>query len=65
MAIKINHDRCIQCVGCASVCPAMAIELDGLRMKFYPEKCINCKACIRACPANCISLVEEKEKKEE
>ena len=43
--IEINHDRCIQCVGCASVCPVLAIELVGLRMKTYPEKCISCKAC--------------------
>lgn len=59
--IEINHDRCIQCVGCASVCPVMAIELVGLRMKTYPEKCIGCGACVRVCPANCIKFVEKKE----
>ena len=58
--IEINHDRCIQCVGCASVCPKLAIELVGLRMKTYPEKCISCKACIRACPADCIKLIDKK-----
>jgi ferredoxin len=58
--IEINHDKCIQCVGCASVCPVLAIELVGLRMKTYPEKCISCKACIRACPADCIKLIEKK-----
>lgn len=46
------------------MCPVMAIELDGLRMKTYPDKCINCKACIRACPANCITLIEKEGEKE-
>ncbi|MFA5411899.1 MAG: 4Fe-4S binding protein [Candidatus Micrarchaeia archaeon] len=60
--IEINHDKCIQCVGCASVCPVLAIELVGLRMKTYPDKCINCRACVRVCPADCIKLVEAKKK---
>ncbi|MBD3389796.1 4Fe-4S dicluster domain-containing protein [Candidatus Micrarchaeota archaeon] len=65
MPIKINHSRCIQCIGCASVCPTGAIELDGLRMVFHPEKCISCGACARACPANAIKFIPKEGAKQE
>jgi len=67
MPIEINHSRCIQCIGCASVCPTGAIELDGLRMVFHPEKCISCGTCVKACPANAIKFIKkaQEEKKEE
>ena len=57
--IKINHDGCILCVGCASVCPKGAIELVGTRMKVDNSKCINCGLCVKVCPANVITLIKD------
>ncbi len=54
--IVINHDGCILCVGCASVCPKNAIEYIGTRMATYPELCIDCGLCVKACPANVIEM---------
>ncbi len=54
--ILIDHDECIFCGGCSSVCPASAIELRGTRVATYPEKCIDCGLCVKACPANVIEM---------
>ena len=56
--IKIKYEGCIQCAGCASVCPNGALELIGGKITFYPEKCIQCGACVRICPANVIELTK-------
>lgn len=56
MTIVVRHEGCIQCAGCASVCPTGALELVGGKIKHYPEKCIKCGACVRICPANVIEL---------
>ena len=60
--IKIKHEGCIFCVGCASVCPTGALEAVGTRIKFYPEKCIQCGSCVRVCPAKVITLEKEEKK---
>jgi len=54
--ILIDHDGCIFCAGCASVCPKSAIEARGNRMVTYPERCIDCGICVKACPANVIEM---------
>ncbi len=54
--IRIRHEGCILCAGCASVCPTGALELVGNRIEYYPEKCVKCGACARVCPANVITL---------
>ncbi len=54
--IKIRHEGCILCAGCASVCPVGALELVGNRIKYYPEKCIKCGACVKVCPASVVKL---------
>lgn len=57
--IEINHDGCIVCVGCSSVCPTGAIEFVGNRMKVDNSKCINCGLCVKVCPANVITLIKD------
>ncbi len=54
--IVIDHDGCIVCVGCSSVCPTSAISYEGNRMKVYPDKCIDCSICVRVCPADVIEM---------
>ena len=58
--IEIKHAGCILCAGCASVCPAGALELVGTGIKYYPEKCINCGMCSKVCPANVVKFTKEK-----
>jgi NAD-dependent dihydropyrimidine dehydrogenase PreA subunit len=65
MGIKINHDGCILCVGCSSVCPAGAIEVVGTRMKVDNSKCINCGICVKGCPANVIKMDKELKRSED
>ncbi len=60
--IKIRHEGCILCAGCASVCPTGALELVGNRIKYYPEKCIKCGTCVKVCPASVITLEKEAKK---
>jgi len=54
--IMIDHEKCIRCVGCSSVCPKNAIEYVGERMVVYPDRCIDCGLCVKVCPANAIEL---------
>ncbi len=54
--ILIDHDGCILCVGCSSVCPTDAIAYEGTRMRVYPEKCIDCSICVKVCPSNVIEM---------
>jgi ferredoxin len=54
--IIIEHEGCIKCVGCSSVCPVNAVEYVGERMRVYPEKCIDCGLCVKTCPANAIEM---------
>lgn len=54
--IRIRHEGCILCAGCASVCPTGALELVGNKIEYYPEKCIKCGTCVKVCPAGIIKL---------
>ena len=55
LMITINHERCILCRGCSSVCPVGAIEVGENQMKTYPKKCIDCGLCVKKCPVKAIS----------
>jgi ferredoxin len=60
--IVIDHEKCIQCGGCAAVCPARALKLvSGSIIKWDPKKCTFCGLCVKACPANAITMVEVEE----
>ncbi|MFH0835589.1 MAG: 4Fe-4S dicluster domain-containing protein [Candidatus Micrarchaeota archaeon] len=61
MAVKFDYSKCIRCAGCASVCPASALELLDKGVVCDAAKCINCGICIKVCPAQCISFADKEE----
>ncbi len=60
MSVKIDHEKCMHCGGCVSVCPVLAMELKEGKIEHLPEKCIDCGACIKVCPVGAIKKEEEK-----
>jgi MinD superfamily P-loop ATPase len=54
----INVELCGICQGCATVCPAYAIDVLENQAQVLPEKCTGCGICIKVCPVGAITLVE-------
>lgn len=56
--IKVDHDTCVDCGLCTSVCASGALVLspDDLSLTFLQEKCVGCNLCISVCPTNAISI---------
>jgi len=57
--IQIDHQRCIDCGICTSVCPsgALGITQPGWRLGFDAKRCLVCEQCIPSCPFEAINLV--------
>jgi len=56
--LVIDVDACTLCMGCASVCPAAALQAGGdtPALKFIEANCVHCGICARACPENALEL---------
>ena len=55
--IKIDAEKCIDCLNCTKVCPFLAlVEKDGKPVPGISKLCIGCLHCAAACPQNAISL---------
>ncbi len=62
----LNGSECIQCGGCADVCPEQCIDLASLRhlpagargaaLIKDETACIRCGLCARRCPAGTITM---------
>ena len=50
----IDPELCIRCNACWEVCPAQAIEFDGINYIVDPARCDDCKACQPGCPTGAI-----------
>jgi formate dehydrogenase (NADP+) beta subunit len=65
-ASSINATQCIECGGCADVCPEQCIELISIRRTGKNERgaalikdesaCIRCGLCARRCPVGLITM---------
>ena len=51
----INHNKCITCGACKSVCYHDAIYFDN-GFKINVERCLGCSQCANICPQNAISM---------
>ena len=45
--IRAHEEKCNRCMGCWSICPTEAIDMDTLEIN--EEKCIRCCACVKCC----------------
>ncbi len=48
--IRAHEDKCNRCMGCWSICPTEAIDMETLEIN--EEKCIRCCACVKCCKFN-------------
>ena len=54
-AILIDHNICVNCGACTSVCPVDALSMGAdASLVFDSNKCIDCKLCVVACPTKAI-----------
>ena len=63
-APKVDHERCIGCAVCYSVCPAdpnVFVIKEGRSWVAHPEACNACGACVENCPTQAIQLVPAEE----
>lgn len=59
--IEVNHEKCIDCGACVSLCPVNAITFEGnFSVTFDNEKClgITCGLCVDACPMRAIRQIK-------
>lgn len=63
-AIQLNkhivrdHDTCIDCGSCVSICPSRAFSIDPNSWEIHLnfERCIACGSCLTACPTHAVTL---------
>ncbi|MBD3243045.1 MAG: 4Fe-4S dicluster domain-containing protein [Chitinivibrionales bacterium] len=53
----IDLNRCTHCAGCASVCPAGAMEIDDTRAEITAA-CRRCANCLRFCPVGAVRVCD-------
>lgn len=56
LMIRIDTDKCSQCLACEKICPQKAIRKIGNRMSLDCRRCILCLCCSEMCPDNAIAL---------
>jgi len=56
--IYYDHEKCIHCGACTSVCFAGALSMnnDTAELLFEPEKCVVCELCLKSCPLKLFSI---------
>lgn len=57
--LKLDSDRCIECMTCAKVCPHGNFSLTGNGLSFS-GKCESCLACVHSCPQKALHLERER-----
>jgi pyruvate ferredoxin oxidoreductase delta subunit len=54
---KIDQTKCTKCLICWILCPDMAMEWDGEKVREKHDYCKGCGICANECPVKCISMV--------
>jgi diguanylate cyclase (GGDEF)-like protein len=54
---EIKEEKCVSCLACVRVCPALAVAVDGDKVSIVDEACIRCGMCVPACPHDAIATV--------
>lgn len=56
---KINHEKCVACGKCTTVCKEKALIKEGKEIIYDKDKCVNCGKCADVCPFKAIDKIEE------
>lgn len=56
--VAVNHQVCIACMRCISVCKEHAMSFDGREIVIDQDRCIGCGDCIRACPVSAVAQTD-------
>jgi ferredoxin len=56
MSSKVDHNKCIGCGDCLSVCPVAAIKLNDSEKAIISNECIDCGACVEECREQAIDV---------
>lgn len=51
----VDASKCIKCMACEEVCPAMAVSVDEMPL-IDQMACIGCGACVSECPTNVFTI---------
>ncbi len=54
--VEIDAPACLCCAGCVAVCPAGALEMNGLVLQCADPSCTGCELCVRFCPVAALVL---------
>lgn len=52
----LDHDRCIGCANCVSICPFKAVSLSAEQSQVDEQICMGCGLCVSHCPVEAIRL---------
>jgi L-aspartate semialdehyde sulfurtransferase ferredoxin len=54
--LEVDRTRCLECAGCVSLCPTLALDMHGLHLACEDPRCIGCDLCVRFCPVGALAL---------
>lgn len=54
--LDIDHEECVECAACTSVCHTLALRMDSLTLVLDRGLCDNCSLCVRICPTGALEL---------
>ncbi len=57
---KYDHEKCVGCMHCKTVCPADALTKKGGYPSLNKRKCIRCYCCQELCPKDAVILKKRK-----
>ncbi|MBP2654086.1 MAG: 4Fe-4S ferredoxin iron-sulfur binding domain protein [Firmicutes bacterium] len=54
--LVVEHERCIGCAKCGTVCPEKAIAISAKKASIALDKCIGCGECLTVCPVKAVGM---------
>ncbi len=56
-AIHLDHDQCMDCGACVSLCPSGALRVKADHsVEIDEDKCVYCELCVPSCPVRALKL---------
>jgi iron only hydrogenase large subunit-like protein len=58
-ALTVQHEICIGCTHCMTVCPTQAIRVRKGKAIIIAGRCVDCGECYKACPVSAIAVEQD------